>query len=170
MATQPPPQAPPPGWYPDPQAQGAERWWDGIQWTANQRPAGGVAPVAMRRPMSPSDEKSWACIAHVSALAASFVGLPVIGPLIVYLIKRDESPFVRAHAVASLNFQLSWLIWFIALGVGTVLLMFVIIGFFLLPVLLVAAIAWLVLVIVASVKAANGEPPMKYPLTIDFVK
>jgi uncharacterized Tic20 family protein len=170
MATDPPQQPPPPGWYADPQTAGAERWWDGGQWTANQRPAGGVAlqPVPPRQ-MSPSDEKTWAVIAHISALAASFIGLALLGPLVVYLIKRDESPFVRAHAVASLNFQISWLIWFVVLGIATLVLMVVLVGLLLVPVIIVAAIAWLVLVILAAVKAGNGEQPMKYPLTIDFV-
>lgn len=169
-AEQPPQQPPPPGWYPDPEAQGAERWWDGVQWTANRRPAGGVAVAPQPpQPMSQSDEKTWACIAHISALAASLIGFPFLGPLVVYLIKRDESPFVRAHAASALNFQLSWLIWFIALGIATFILLIVLIGLILVPVLIVAAIAWLVLVIMAGVKAANGEPPMKLPLTITFV-
>jgi uncharacterized Tic20 family protein len=165
-----PPQQPPPGWYPDPETQGAERWWDGVQWTANERPVGGVAVAAQPpQPMSQSDEKTWACIAHLSALAASLIGFAFLGPLVVYLIKRDDSPFVRAHAASALNFQLSWLIWFIVLGIATFILLIVLIGIILVPVLIVAAIAWLVLVIMAGSKAANGEPPMKLPLTITFV-
>lgn len=166
MAT-PPPQQPPPGWYPDAQTPGAERWWDGVQWTANQRPVGGM--VAPPRQMSPSDEKTWAVIAHLSALAALFIGFPFLGPLIVYLVKRDESPYVRAHAAASLNFQISWAIWFIVLGIATFLLIFFIVGLLLIPVIIVAAIAWVVFIILASVKANNGEPPYNYPLTISFV-
>ncbi len=168
MATEPPQQPPAPGWYPDPQAPGAERWWDGVQWTANQRPAGGVAvPVAPPRPMGQSDEKTWAVLAHLSALAAAFVGFAFLGPMVVYLLKRDDSPYVRAHAAAALNFQLSWLIWGIVLGIATFVLIFFIVGLLLLPVIIIGAIAWLVLVIVASVKANNGEL-FKYPLTIDF--
>jgi len=171
MGAEPPPQQQPaPGWYPDPQGTGGERWWDGVQWTATQRPAGGVAvPVAAPRPMSQSDEKTWAVIAHLSALAAAFVGFAFLGPLVVYLLKREESPYVRAHAAASLNFQLSWLIWGALLGIATFVLIFFVVGLLLLPVIIVGAIAWLVLVILASVKANNGEPPMKYPLTISFV-
>lgn len=166
---QPPQQPPPPGWYPDPEAQGAERWWDGVQWTANQRPAGGVAVAPQPPQANRSDETTWACIAHLSALGAAFIGFPFLGPLIVYLIKRDESPFVRAHAASALNFQLSWLIWFIVLGIATFVLLIVLIGLILIPVLIVAAIAWLVLVIMAGIKAANGEPATKLPLTITFV-
>lgn len=168
MATEPPPQPPPPGWYPDAQAPGSERWWDGVQWTANQRPVGGGAvPMAPSQPMSQADEKTWAVIAHLSALGAAFIGFAFLGPLVVYLIKRDDSPYVRAHAAASLNFQLSWLIWGVILGVVTFILIFFIVGLLLLPVIIAGAIAWLVLVVMASVKANNGEL-YTYPLTIDF--
>lgn len=165
-----PPQQPPPGWYPDPEAQGAERWWDGVQWTANQRAAGGVAVAPQApQPMNRSDETTWACIAHLSALGAAFIGFPFLGPLVVYLIKRDESPFVRAHAASALNFQLSWLIWFLATGIIGTILLIVLIGLVVLLALIPLAIAWLVLVIMAGVKAANGEPATKLPLTITFV-
>lgn len=169
MAT-PPQQPPPPGWYPDPQVPRIERWWDGTQWTADQRPTGVMGhPVAPMQPMSQSDEKTWAVIAHVSALAAMLIGFAFLGPLVVYLIKKDQSPYVRGHAAAALNFQLSWLIWGIVLGIATVVLSLVLIGLLLIPVLLVGAVAWFVLVILASVKANNGEPPYNYPLTINFV-
>lgn len=167
MAT-PPQQPPPPGWYPDPQAQGAERWWDGTQWTANQRPVGAPSPVAVPHAMSPSDEKTWAVIAHLSALAAMLIGFAFLGPLVVYLIKKDDSPYVRQHAAAALNFQLSWLIWGIVLAISGVILLFVLIGFVLLFCLLIGLIAWLVFVILAAVKANNCEL-YKYPLTVNFV-
>lgn len=168
---QPPQQPPPPGWYPDPESPGAERWWDGVQWTANQRPAGGVVVAPQPpRPMNQSDEKTWACIAHLSALAASLIGFPFLGPLVVYLVKRDESPYVRAHAAAALNFQLSWLIWFIGTAIVGTILLIVLVGILVLIALIPLAIAWLVIVIMAGVKAANGEPATKLPLTIDFVK
>lgn len=119
--------------------------------------------------MSQADEQTWAALAHVSALLAGIAGLAFLGPLVVYLIKKDESPFVRAHAVAALNFQLSWLIWGVALGIATFVLLLVFIGILLVPVLIVGAIAWVVLVVLATIRASKHEPAKKYPLTIDFV-
>lgn len=165
------PQTPPPG-------AGADRFGTpppGAGWApgAGPQPAGfgqPVPPAPAYGQMSPAEERNWAIAAHVSSLAAAWVGLGVFGPLIVYLIKKDESPWVRAHAAASLNFQLSWLIWAIGLSITTVLLMIVIIGFLLIPVLIAGAIAWLVFVILATIGASKNEQPYKYPLTIDFVK
>ena len=75
---------------------------------------------------------------------------------------RWRSAFVRANAVESLNFNLSWLLY----GIVAVILAVVLIGFLILAVL---GIAYLVLVIVASVKANNGEV-YRYPATIRFVR
>ena len=75
---------------------------------------------------------------------------------------RPRSAFVRANAVESLNFNLSWLLY----GVIAVILAFVLIGF---VILIVLGIAYLALVIIASVKANNGEV-YRYPATIRFVR
>jgi len=72
-----------------------------------------------------------------------------------------RSAYVRAHAVESLNFNLTWLLYAI-IGVA---LAFLLIG---IPILIALGIAYLVLVIIASVRANNGEF-FRYPLTIRFV-
>lgn len=162
-STQPPPSGGPFGTPPS-----------GGPWAPGAGPHAGfgqpVPPAPAYGQMSPAEERNWAIAAHISALAAAWVGLGVFGPLLVYLLKKDESPWVRAHAAASLNFQLSWLIWGIGLGIATVLLMIIIIGFLLIPVLIAGAIAWLVFVILATIGASKNEQPYKYPLTIEFVK
>jgi len=99
--------------------------------------------------------------AHWSALAASTVALAFLGPLLVLLTKGAESPYVRRQAVESLNFQLSMLIYVVV----SAALMLVLIGFLLVP---IVAIAWLVLTIMGTVKASNGEE-YRYPLTIRMV-
>lgn len=76
-------------------------------------------------------------------------------------MKRDEDPFVGYHAREALNFQISLIIYVI----GSIVLMFVLIGLILLPVVLVFA---LVVMIIAGIKAANGEF-YRYPLTLRFV-
>ncbi|MEO1259571.1 MAG: DUF4870 domain-containing protein [Bacteroidota bacterium] len=103
------------------------------------------------------DEKNIALLSHVLTLLAWF-----IAPLIIYLVKKDESDYIREHAVESLNFQLSLTIYMIA----SVVLILVFIGFFL---LIGFSIMALVVVIIATIKASEGKP-YRYPLTIRFIK
>lgn len=163
------PQQPPPGWYDDPSGTDRQRWWTGTAW-GDQYQARTGAPSWMPSSRTAGlDDRTWTVLAHASALLAAWVGVAFIGPLLVYLLRRDDSPEIRAHAAAALNFQLSWLIWGIALGIATILLSLIVIGLALIPVLIIGAIAWFVITVMASVKASNGGPPMRYPLTIAFV-
>ena len=86
----------------------------------------------------------------------------IIGPLVFWLIKRDESDLVDDQGKESLNFQISMAIYFIGAGILTL----VVIGFVLLVGL---GIFFIVMVIMASVKANSGER-FRYPLTIRFIK
>lgn len=119
------------------------------------------APAAAGSQLSPGDERTWAGVAHWSALVASLIGLPFLGPLLVLVVQGNKSPFVRRNAVESLNFQLSMMIYALVSAV----LILVLIGFFM---LLAVGVAWLVFTIMASVKASNGED-YRYPLTIRMV-
>jgi uncharacterized Tic20 family protein len=118
----------------------------------------GVAP----RPLSQQDEKTWATLVHLAPFLAAMVGIPFLGPLIVFLVFKDRGPFVRFHAAQALNFQIIITIAFWVFG----LLSFVLIG---IPFLIATAIAWVVLSIVAAVKANNGEW-YRYPMTPELVK
>jgi uncharacterized protein len=104
-----------------------------------------------------SDERTLAILAHILCLACSF-----IAPLIIYLIKKDESDFVRAHAAESLNFQLTVIVVYLV----SFVLAFVIIGFFL---MFLIGIASLVLIIVATIKASENKL-YRYPFSIKFVR
>ena len=86
------------------------------------------------------------------------------GPLdlLLYLIKKDESPYVRHHAAEALNFQLSVIIY----AIVSMILILVLIGILL---ILAVAIGALVFTIIAAIAASNGEE-YRYPLTIRFVK
>ena len=99
--------------------------------------------------------------AHLSAFVGAWVALAFVGPLVVWLVKRDQDPFVAEHAKEALNFNLTFLI---ALVVSA-LLALVLIGFVLLA---VVAVAWIILTIIAAVRANNGEH-YRYPLTIRFI-
>ena len=112
--------------------------------------------------MSASDERTWGMVAHLAPFAGALVGLPFLGPLVVFLIYKDRSTFVRQNAAESLNFQLTLLIGYLISAV----LVLVIVGFFTAAII---AIASIVLQILAAVAANRGEV-YRYPLTIRFVQ
>ena len=113
--------------------------------------------VAGPPPMRPDEEKMWAIGAHLGPLV-----LGVIAPLVVWLVFKDRSPFLDRSAKEALNMQLSYLIYFMVAGFSIILL----IGLLLLP---IVGIAWLVLMILATVKVANFED-YRYPAIIRFIR
>ena len=126
----------------------------------------------MDRPNSPAtpgtvpteNERTWGMLAHLSALAGlvmPLIGI-VLGPLVVWLARRDESEFVAAHAKEALNFNISVLLGALA----CMLLMLVFIGFLLGTALFVA---WLVMMLVAAIKASEGQT-YRYPFSLRLVK
>ena len=121
-----------------------------------------VPPPAGQAPLPPDQERLWAMLSHLLSFVAAYLFLGFVAPLIVLLVFGPRSAFVRANAVASLNFNLSWLLY----GIIGVILALVLIGF---VILIVLGIAYVVLVIIASVKANNGEV-YRYPVTIRFVR
>lgn len=158
----PPPQ---PGWYPDPNGSAAHRYWDGTRWTDALSSA--IPPAGPH--VARDDTRTWALVAHLSALPSMIIAMAFVGPLVVYAVKKDD-PQVRRHAAEALNFQLSFLLYAIVLGLATIVgLVFVLPGLLLLPVLIALAITWFVLICIAAVKAGDGEE-YRYPLTIRFVR
>lgn len=119
-------------------------------------------------PEPSASSRNWAVAAHLSAIAAMIVALAFLGPLVVYLAKKDEDAFVREQAAEALNFQLSWLIYAFVGGIVLTLLIVLVVGLVLIPVAIAAAIAWFVLIVVAAVRAGRGEH-YRYPLTIRFI-
>ncbi|MEZ5323425.1 MAG: DUF4870 domain-containing protein [Microthrixaceae bacterium] len=107
------------------------------------------------------DEKNMAMLAHLAILSAYVTGIPVVGPLIVWLIKKDESAFVDEQGKEAVNFAITIVIW----GIVTFLLCFVLVGFVLIP---VVAIASIVLPILACLKAKEGIP-YRYPFCIRLI-
>ena len=121
----------------------------------------------MSTPLSGSEERTWAIVAHIGVLVAAWLAMGFLCPLIVWLIFRERSDFVRRHAVESLNFQISLLIYsalsavliFITFGLGVLIVV---------PLVVIGAIAALVVIILATV-AASGGTDYRYPLTIRFI-
>jgi uncharacterized protein len=107
--------------------------------------------------------RTWNILCHASALLGVFFHFPghILGPLIVWLAKRDDSPEIDAHGKESLNFQISMLLY----NAIAVVFCLVLIGFLLLPILWVLNA---VFVIVASIQASDGKF-YRYPMTIRFI-
>lgn len=109
------------------------------------------------------EERSLGLACHLLALAGLVVPFGnVLGPLIMWLVKKDESDFVDDQGKEALNFNITISI----AGFIAFLLMFVVIGGLLLPII---GIFWLVMTIIAAVKANGGER-YRYPLTIRLIK
>ena len=111
-----------------------------------------------------SHTRTWSVLCHASALLGLFFHFlgHILGPLIVWLAKRGESAEIDAHGKESLNFQLSMLIY----DAIALILCFVLIG---IPILIGLWILNIILVIIASIKASEGQL-YRYPLTIRFIK
>lgn len=115
------------------------------------------------RALMPSDARNWAMFCHLAALIGFLgngIGL-IAGPLVVWLIKREDHPFIDEQGKEALNFQITMLIAFFVSGI----LVFVGIGLLL---LLVLGLAELILPIIAGIKAKDGVH-YRYPLTLRLI-
>ena len=122
-------------------------------------------PVGVTVPtVSSTNVRTWNILCHASALLGVFLHFPghLLGPLIVWLAKRDDSPEIDAHGKESVNFQISMLIYN---GIAVVFCL-VLVGFAFLAVLWVLNA---VFVIVASIHASDGKF-YRYPMTIRFIQ
>ena len=109
------------------------------------------------------DERMWAMFCHLSAFAGYIVPLgSILGPLIIWSIKKQEYPSIDAHGKDALNFQISIAIYMIISAIFII----IVVGIFMLIALWVFQT---VMIIMASIKANNGED-FKYPLSIQFIK
>lgn len=130
-----------------------------------------AAPAPARWTASPGEEsRRWAMGAHISAIAGGFMGgIPAfLGPLVVWLLRKDRDGFAAGHGRNALNFNLSMIAYAVALilfsvvtfGLGVVVAA---------PLGGILGILWLVFSILGAVRAANDQP-FRYPLTIPFVR
>jgi uncharacterized Tic20 family protein len=112
-----------------------------------------------------------AMFCHLAAVAGSLAGwvtgIPIpfgniLGPLVVWLIKKDTMPLVNQHGKESLNFQIT-----VSMAIiGCMLLFFLVLPLLLIPIIWIAA---LVLTVIATIKTSNGEF-YRYPFTLRLIK
>lgn len=118
-----------------------------------------------------SESRNWAMGAHLSAFIGAWVALAFVGPLIIYLVRKDQDPFAEHHAREALNFNLTLLVVIVVGTIAGLVLSLVTFGLALLVVIplgAAVAIGWLVLTIIAAIRASNGEE-YRYPFNIRFV-
>jgi uncharacterized protein len=109
------------------------------------------------------DERTWGMLAHLSAFSGFLVPLGgVIGPLVVWLIKRDQSAFVADQGKEALNFNISVLLAAIVCGVLVLIFIGILLG-------VALFIFWLTMTIIAGIKASEGVR-YRYPITLRLVK
>lgn len=107
--------------------------------------------------------RTWGMLCHLTALLG-FIGplLNIFGPFVVWLMKKNDYPFVNEQGKESMNFQISMTIFTLLAA----LLIVIKIGFIL---IFVIGVINVVLVIIASIKTSNGES-YQYPFKIRFIK
>ncbi len=134
-----------------------------------------TAPAPARQavaPMAPGS-RSWAAAAHATALVGALSGgiAAFVGPLIIWLVRRDD-PFAGEHARQALNFNLSVLLYAVvgtAAGLIVTLLTIGLAALVLVPLALFAVVGYLVVSIVGALAAADGRP-FTYPLTLPLFR
>ena len=134
-------------------------------------PPSSTPPPGAPPPANPdSQARMWNMWCHLSALAGFVVPLGfVIGPLLVWQIKKNEFPSVDYHGKMALNFQITVAIAIFALVfVGLILLHFCI-GIIFFPLASIVGILDLVFTIIAGIKANNGED-YRYPYSLELIK
>src|SRR6266403_191719 len=120
-------------------------------------------PPPAPTPVTSSDVRTWSVLAHATALAGFLVPWAghIVGPLVVWLAKRADSPEIDAHGKESINFQISMLIY----NAIAAILCLVLIGFVILGLLHILNI---IFVIIASIQASEGKL-YRYPLAIRLI-
>ena len=133
----------------------------------NPEPAGAESGIS-------AEERQWAMFAHLSALAGGLLTSAVggwgffIGPLVIWLMKKDTMPFVDDQAKEALNFNIMvtaifvilLILTIVSLGIGALLTV---------PVMLVVGIGSLVFIIIAAMKANQGIA-YRYPVNVRLIK
>ncbi|MEO5596468.1 MAG: DUF4870 domain-containing protein [Lysobacteraceae bacterium] len=129
-----------------------------------------TSPPPMPEGVPTAEEKQWAMFAHLSALVGGLLGGWgfFIGPLVIWMMKKDTMPFVSDQAKEALNFNITvtaifvilWIFGFMTLGVGFLIAM---------PIMFILGLAALILVIMAGMKANEGVA-YRYPFAVRMIK
>ncbi|MEE4312409.1 MAG: DUF4870 domain-containing protein [candidate division KSB1 bacterium] len=108
------------------------------------------------------DEKMWAMLCHVSTIIGFVIPFGnILAPLVIWLIKKDEYPLVNDQGKEAVNFQITMTIAILISAFLTIILIGI-------PLLIALGIAWIVLIVIASMKSYEGEE-YRYPYAIRLI-
>lgn len=116
--------------------------------------------------MDKSTEKVLAMVLHLSGFLNGV--FPIIVPLLIWLLKKDESQFINEHGKSALNFQLTTII----LGLAALLFTLFTFGlgaFFMIPLAIIFGILYIIFIIIATINASGGQL-YKYPISFNLIK
>ena len=126
---------------------------------------------SMTQPATPEEKSSrnWGMLCHLAGLAGCFAPwiAHVAGPLIVWLLKRNDSAFIDAEGKESLNFQLSLALYSV---VGCILLALTIVGLVMIPFFLWSLYVLNVICVIFAAIQSSGGRHFRYPLIFRFLK
>ena len=117
-----------------------------------------------------SQARTWNMLCHLSALAGFIIPFGnILGPLLVWQIKKNEIPSTNVHGKAALNFQITVAIALLVSFVAGVILSFICIGVVFFFIAGGIALCSFIFAVIAGIKANNGED-YKYPYSLELVK
>jgi len=123
--------------------------------------------------MITQNDKNYSSIIHLSGFSGCFIPFGnIIVPLVLWLVKKNESIFIDAHGKSSVNFQLSLMFYGFLLAILLIPIAIFTLGLGIVAIIIgiiPAFILYVVLIISASINASNGEY-YDYPFTIQFIK
>ena len=126
-----------------------------------------AAPVPM--PLSPSDERTWGALAHLSSVLVLFTGLGgILAAGVIWLVYKDRSAYVGYQAAQSFWFQIAAIVAVTAFSLLTALLTYILIGFCLIPVVFILGIVGFVYPLIGAYACSQGQD-FKYILVGDMV-
>lgn len=120
------------------------------------------AKSSTQAPQPDKDEKMWAMLCHISTVIGFVIPFGnVLAPLVIWLIKKDEYPLVNDQGKEAVNFQITMTIAILISAFLTIILIGI-------PLLIALAIAWIVLTVIAAMKAFEGEK-YRYPYAVRLI-
>ena len=130
------------------------------------------APPPSNPPSGDSQARTWNMLCHLSALAGLIIPLfgNILGPLVVWQIKKHEIPSVEAHGKAAMNFQITITIVLVVGSIAAMLLSAVMcIGLLFIPVMIAVGLCGIIFPIIAGIKANDGKD-YRYPYSLQLLK